>query len=245
MNFSARPAGTERFRRGKNRCAGCLAGCLALACVQAAPPSASSGSPPPEYQPDNVFVYPAKLAVDFRRVAVLPVAAGSGGTELADGCQAMTPVMLEQLVKTKRFEVISVDPENLRRSTGQSSWTGTEVLPPDFLDFLRREYDCDGVLFAELTSYHAYAPLAIGWRLKLVNARSGQIIWAADELFDAAQPAVERAAQHFNVKGIRWPFSHDDDWLTLNSPRQFGRYSATAVLGTLPQHLVSAGDGKN
>jgi hypothetical protein len=35
------------------------------------------------------------------------------------------------------------------------------------------------VPFAELTAYRAHAPLAVGWRLKLVDACSGQIVWAA------------------------------------------------------------------
>ena len=33
-----------------------------------------------------------------------------------------------------------------------------EVLPPDFFAYLRREYDCDGVLFVELTAYRACSP---------------------------------------------------------------------------------------
>ena len=109
--------------------------------------------------------------------------------DLPEGCTALTPVLWDQLVKTKKFEVVLVDAATLRSRTGQANWTGTETLPADFLAFLRREYGCDGVLFVELTTYRAYAPLAVGWRMKLVDARSGQIAWAADELFDAARPA--------------------------------------------------------
>jgi len=233
MNFSATPAGTHRRRQTRVWRAGWLAGFFALAGLQAAPPG--SGIFRRDYRPDNVFAYPAKLSLDFRRVAVLPLAAGSASSDLSEGCAALTPVLFEQLVKTKRFELVPVDPEELRRGTGQSHWTGTETMPADFLDFLRREYGCDGVLFAELTTYHGYAPLAVGWRLKLVDARSGQIIWATDELFDATQPAVRRASQNFEAKGIVWPFSHDENWLALNSPRQFGRYSAATLLAALPE----------
>ena len=232
MNFSAAPAGAPRRRRGRNWRAGCLAGMFALASVQADPPHLHLFRR--DYRPDNIFAYPTKLSLDFRRVAVLPLAAGSGGDDLSEGCRALAPILFEQLIKTKRFEAISVDPVNLRRGTGQDHWTGTETLPPDFLGSLRRDYGCDGVLFAELTTYHAYAPLAVGWRLKLVDARSGQILWAADEMFDASQPTVQRAAQHFEVQRSLWPFGHQENWLALNSPLQFGRYSAAALLGTLP-----------
>jgi hypothetical protein len=165
---------------------------------------------------------------------VLPLAPERIGNDLPEGCAAMTPVLLEQLLKTKKFEVVSVDADTLRRGTGQTYWTGAEVLPADFLGFLRREYGCDGVLFGELTLYRAYSPLAVGWRLKLVDVRSGQIIWATDEVFDDTVPTVHRAAQRFESQRVLWPFGQDQNWLALNSPRQFGRYSITTLLGTLP-----------
>lgn len=182
------------------------------------------------YQPNNIFAYPPKLSLNFQRVAVLPLAAETAAHDLPEGCATLTPVLWDQLVKTKRFEVVTVDPARLNGSTGQPAWTGSENLPPDFLAFLRREYGCDGVLFAELTAYRAYAPLAVGWRLKLVDARSGQVIWAADEVFDAARPDVAIGAQKF-TDHRRTP---EENWVAINSPSQFGRYSAATLLDTLP-----------
>jgi hypothetical protein len=181
-----------------------------------------------------VFVYRSKLSLNLQRVAVLPMAAETSDRELPDGCAALSPVLWEQLLKTKKFELVAVDPVRLRRGTGQAYWTGTEALPADFLAFLRREYGCDAVLFAELTTYRAYAPMAVGWRLKLVDARSGQILWAADELFDAARPSVAIAAQRFAEPALTLPFVYEGSWLAVNSPSQFGRYSAAALLNTLP-----------
>lgn len=236
MNFSATPAGNHRRRQRRNWRAGWLAGIFALSGVMAgAKDSPSGGVAKHDYRPDNVFAYPAKLSLDVRRVAVLPLAAGASGGDLPEGCEALGPVLLEQLVKTKRFEAVVVDPASLRRGAGQSSWTGEGALPADFFGFLRREYGCDAVLFAELTTYRGYAPLAVGWRLKLADARSGQIIWAADELFDAAHPEVYRASQKFAGERFAWPFCHGENWVAANSPRQFGRYSAAALLDTLPE----------
>jgi hypothetical protein len=237
MNFRAISGCGHRRGHGKSWRAGWLAGLFALggllAGSQAAPPHASilrRG-----YQPDNVFAYPAKLSLDLRRVAVLPLAAETAGRDLPAGCAALAPVLWEQLIKTRKFEVVTVDAATLRRGTGQTAWTGTETLPADFLAYLRREYGCDGVLFAEVTAYRAYAPLAVGWRLKLVDVHSGQIIWAAEDLFDAAQPAVYRAAQRFAGSRSFWPFGREENWLAANSPRQFGRYAAAALLDTLPE----------
>jgi hypothetical protein len=232
MNFSATPVGTHCCRRGKSWRAVWLATAIAVTGFQTG--HAQLDIFRRGYHPNNVFAYPPKLPLDFRRLALLPVAAGSTDGALPDGCAALGPVLLDQLIKTKRFEIVPVDSDTLRRGTGQGSWTGRETLPTDFLSFLRRQYDCDGVLFAELTCYHAYAPLAVGWRFKLVDARSGQIIWAADEIFDASEPTVRRAAQNFENQHFHLPFVHEDNWQALNSPRQFGRYVITTLLGSLP-----------
>jgi hypothetical protein len=187
------------------------------------------------YRPDNKFVYPPKLSLNLQRVAVLPMAAETSSSDnLPEGCAALTPVLWDQLIKTKKFELVEVDPLRLRQGTGQAYWTGTETLPPDFFGFLRREYGCDGVLFAELTTYRAYAPLAVGWRLKLVDARSGQVVWSADEVFDAARPSVAHAVQRFTDPGFTWSLFYNTSWLAVNSPDQFGHYSAAALLNTLP-----------
>ena len=212
---------------------GLVALCAAIGGCQSAPTQA--GRLERTFRPDNVFVYPTKLSLNLQRVAVLPIAAETTGRDLPQGCETLTPVLWEQLVKTRKFELVAVDAAKLRSRTGQVNWTGGETLPPDFLAFLRREYGCDAVLFAELTTYRAYAPLAVGWRLKLVDVRSGQIVWSVDELFDATRPGVFRAAQRFGQPGLVLPFFHEENWVAINSPSQFGRYSAAAVLGTLPE----------
>jgi len=234
MNFSARTGGQGRWperiwRTG--RLAGFSVLCGAMAGCQTAP--LHTGIFQRDFRPDNVFVQPQKLSPDFRRVAVLPIAAASTG-DLPAGCEALTAVLWEQLVKTKKFETVAVDPDKLRRLTGRAAWTGTEALPPDFFATLRREYGCDGVLFVELTAYRAYAPLAVGWRFKLVGAGTTQIIWSADELFDATQSAVASAAQHFEKKPPVLSLATGQDWAMENSPRRFGRYSAATLLDTLP-----------
>ena len=238
MNSSAcSGSGSVRWQK-KVWCAGRWAGLFALSGVLA---SCQSVAPQvgdmfrPDYRPDNVFAYPAKLSLNLQRVAVLPLAAETTGSDLPEGCQALTPVLWEQLIKMKRFEVVAVDAAKLRSRTGQVNWTGAENLPPDFLAFLRREYGCDGVLFVEVTTYRAYAPLAVGWRMKLVDARSGQIVWSADELFDAARRNVSLAAQKFEQPRPIVPFMAEENWVAINSPRRFGRYAAAALLDTLPE----------
>ncbi len=186
----------------------------------------------PEYRPENVFSYPRNLPIGLQRVAVLPLACQELDANLPEGCTALNPVLLAELAKLKKFEVVAVNRENLRSRTGRSSWTGTEVLPVEFFDSLQRTYGCDAVVFCQLTVFHAYAPLAIGWRFKMVDTRTRQILWAADEVFDAGQQTVLNAAYHYQASTLR-P-AEPDGWSIRNSPRQFGQYAAARLLATLP-----------
>jgi hypothetical protein len=201
----------------------------------------------------NTFAASPVLPKDLKRVVVLPLARDESHVDLSSGCETLDPILQAELVKTKKFELVAASPEMLRTLTGRLAWTGAEILPADFFDSLRRAYGCDAVLFCELTTFRAYAPLAVGWRMKLVDVHSQKIIWAADEIFDAGEPAVAKDAEQFqkqeqNVEGKttslfksllkyadREPQSAlDDQWDIMNSPRYFGRYSAVKLLQTLP-----------
>ena len=185
-------------------------------------------------RPENVFARLPVLPPQLQRVAVLPLAAAGPKADLPDGCEALEPVLLDELVRTEKFEVVSVRPEELARQFLARGVDGGGRVAQGIFDSLRREYGCDAVLFCELTVYHAYAPLSVGWRLKLADARTRKIIWAADEVFDAGQPAVSRKARQFMAN--RDPAAGGDEirWRLASSPRQFGSYTAAELLSRLP-----------
>jgi hypothetical protein len=186
------------------------------------------------YKPNNIFIAAPQLPGDLKRVAVLPLASGGRRTDLAEGCDALGPVLVAELIKAKKFEVVPVPPEELSRLTGRMDWTGEEVLPAGLLGLLEKEYGCDAVLFCELTEFRAYAPLAVGWRLKLVDVRLKKTIWAGDEHFDAGNPAVIAGARLYTRHGQVVSDDNSGGWLAINSPRRFGQYSINSLLGTLP-----------
>lgn len=196
------------------------------------------------YKPDNIFPTSGILPAEIKRVAVLPLACDTRQSELAAGRDALEPVLLAELIKTKQFEVVKVSSEELWRLTGRTGWSGGEILPANFLDGLKMEYGCDAVLFSELTEFRAYSPLAIGWRLKLVDAHSKKTIWAGDENFDAGKPEILAAArqyQQLDQQQLDYPSSaafrrvdKTAGWLAANSPRWFGQYSIASLFDTLP-----------
>ena len=101
---------------------------------------------------------------------------------------------------------------------------------------LKNELGCDAVIFPELTQYRPYAPLVIGWNLKLVSLKNQQILWAIDEVFDAGDIAVANGARRYQMRREAANPALAESRQILTSPRVFGQYTAETVLDTLPEH---------
>lgn len=207
-------------------------------------------------KPDNIYTNGTALPTSVKRVLVLPLAHEEMPVELASGCEMLNPVLQSELIKTKKFELVTITPAELRNLTGQASWTGTEELPANFFNSLQRVYGCDAVLFCQLTTFHAYAPLSMGWRMKLVDASSQTMIWAADIVYDASDAGVAKDAKQFQKQQegegtqkapkkimetlTSWIYHEpppvtEEPWTILNSPRYFGQYTLVKLLQTLPE----------
>jgi hypothetical protein len=207
-------------------------------------------------KPDNIYTNGLALPASVKRVLVLPLAHETLPMDLASGCEILDPVLQSELIKTKKFELVTITPAELRNLTGQASWTGTEELPANFFSSLQRVYGCDAVLFCQLTTFHAYAPLSAGWRMKLVEASTQNMIWAADIVYDASDSVVAKDAQQFQKQQqgegpqkapkkimetlTSWIYHEpppvtEEQWTILNSPRYFGQYTLVKLLQTLPE----------
>ena len=187
----------------------------------------------PDYQPANVHRLSDQLPKELRRIAVLPMTCDETHPEALSGTQTLETVMRTELMKTGKFELVAVSPDDLGRWTGRKKWDAEEKLPTGFLQKVREELTCEGVLFCRLTRYRPYPPLAIGWKLKLVEVAQGQTVWAIDEIFDVGEPLVSNAARRYEQQHQKGgPLT--DTPLILTSPARFGQYTASAVFGTMP-----------
>jgi len=152
---------------------------LVCMCVIGTLAGATKSSLITAYQPDNFNRTARKLPSDMCRVVVLPLT-GDSSYEQTESAGLLYDILLEELSKSKKFEVIRVTPAELKALTGKSTWRAEDALPETLLDALGKAFAGNGILFCHLTACRSQAPLAIGWRLKLVDARNGGIIWSVD-----------------------------------------------------------------
>jgi hypothetical protein len=192
---------------------------------------------PPEtrYKPTNIYRKSPSLDPEVKRVAVLPMTTLQPTEAFQKGVDSLQPLLHAELEKAKRFEMITITPEQLQNWTGQRVWRADEQLPPDFFDRLSEETGCQGVLFDQLTRYQPYQPVAVGWKLTLVFNKQHQIYWAADEVFDAGDDGVANAARAYESSHIVTQSPIPDHNAILSSPSRFGQYTLSALLATMPQ----------
>jgi hypothetical protein len=187
------------------------------------------------YQPSNIFSKGPLLDPSVKRVALLPMAPLLATETFQAGVDSLQPLLRAELEKSKRFEVIVVTTQQMRRWTGQGIWKSEDQLPPDFFDRLREETGCQAVFFNQLTRYQPYQPVAIGWKLTLVINKDHVIFWAADEVFDAGDGPVANSARSYESEHITTPSPLPDPNAILSSPSRFGQYTLHALLETLPK----------
>lgn len=188
----------------------------------------------PDYHPENIYKACTVLPPAIKRVAMLPMMVPENDGSLLEGRQSLETVLLAELSKTRKFEVCPISSESVAHYSGKLSWAADEELPAQFFDWVRQVSACDAVLFTRLTEFRGYAPLAVGWQMRLVDARTRQTLWAVDEVFDAGQERVRAAARQYGSAELRPGEGAWDDWLLLNSPRRFGQYAAAETLSNLP-----------
>jgi hypothetical protein len=210
----------------------CLLACLAAGC--AGRPVQPAHLADLRYRPSNYWPKNGALDPQIKRVAILPVTAVSATESFLAGAELLQHYLGPELEKTKRFDLVIVSREQLRLWTGQSSWRADDALPSDFFKRLKDGCACDAVFFAQLTRYQPYQPVAVGWKLCLVRADAGQILWAADEVLDAGDAVVANAARQYSGQHAHIDGPLDDPDAILGSPSRFGQYSLSALLATLP-----------
>lgn len=188
----------------------------------------------PEHQLKNTFRGGERLPRELKRVIVLPLTVEKREPAAESGREAMEAILLTELAKTGKFEVVPLAPPLLRESTGRTEWTTLDRFPTNFFQRLRETTGGDAVLFVHLTEYQPYPPMAIGWRVQLLDLDEARVWWAADEVFDTKDPVVANSARRYHQSHAAKPANLTDSGEVLNSPRRFANYTASALVATCP-----------
>jgi len=115
-----------------------------------------------------------------------------------------------------------------------------EALPPGLLrPALRRAAACRRRFLSQLTRFYPYQPVAVGWKLSLVEAWGNhEIAWQIEDLFDAGDTIVANAAPVLFQPACHIEGPADDPAAILGSPSRFGQYSLSALPGQVAGAMI-------
>jgi hypothetical protein len=143
--------------------------------------------------------------------------------------------VMSELGQKELFELVRVTPGQLEHWSGTRTLKAEDKLPKEFTTNIRNALGCDAILFSRLTRYRAYPPMEMGWNLKLIDASSPTIWWAAEASFNAGDPSVALAARRFHKEHFRDQGSLSDSHTVLNSPSRFAQYTLNSLFALLPK----------
>lgn len=202
----------------------------------------------PFHEIGNYYLVDQQLPDHVRKVAMLPLTSAYDSQTAREGRRSLQPVLYGELSKSKLFEIVQITEEQMEEWTGRRLWKAEDELPADFIVKIRDKTACNAILFNQLSFYRAYPPIAVGWKLLMVDSNDGKIVWSVDEVFDAGEPRVANSVRRFALEnertnaeltkqmGTRYGGAFNSrvfglEW--INSPRHFARYTASAAAQTL------------
>ncbi len=101
------------------------------------------------------------------------------------------------------------------------------------LSAIHKTLKCDAVLIGTVTEYHPYPRMAVGLRMKLVDLRDGQLLWALEQVWDSADKTIERRIKEYFQSQMRSGFAPLRERLVVVSPLKFINFVAYEVAETL------------
>jgi hypothetical protein len=143
----------------------------------------------------------------------------------------VTDSLYQTLQKKQLFSL------SLLRQT-DTTWRNLEIRPGsaytlEQLLAARKMLGVDAILVGTVTSYTPYPHMAMGLQLKLIDLRDGQVVWAVEQIWDAADKTTEERIKKYFEQQLRSGFSPLGGQLASLSSINFIRfvtYDATEAL---------------
>ncbi|MHC4226511.1 MAG: hypothetical protein ACYSW0_03710 [Planctomycetota bacterium] len=161
-------------------------------------------------------------------------------TVLLSGCRTqsypqmsadITGSLFRALQKKQVFGLTVVRRDNPSWRSLQLNGEPTYTL--DQLSAIHEKLKCDGILVGTITEFRPYPHMAVGLRLKLLDLRDGQLLWALEQIWDSADKTVEKRTKNYFESEKREGFAPLREQLTAVSPLEFIKFVSYEVAETL------------
>jgi len=192
----------------------CLCGCA----------THKSSSPAVHYS----YINPNKDLTAVGRVAIVELENDSTYPQISTD---VTTGLFQALQKKQMFGLTVVrqhDPAwRSLQLEGNSVQTLEQVLA------IRETLKCDAVLLGTITGFGPFPHMTMGLRLKLIDLRDGQLLWALEQVWDSTDKATEKRITEYYRSEKRSGVAPLKEELAAVSPLEFIKFVSYEVAGTL------------
>jgi hypothetical protein len=98
---------------------------------------------------------------------------------------------------------------------------------------IRKALKCDGVLIGTITDFKPYPHMTIGLRLKLLDLRDGQLLWALEQFWDSADKTTESRIKDYFKSQKRSGYAPLYEDLATISSIEFIKFVSYEVAATI------------
>ena len=98
---------------------------------------------------------------------------------------------------------------------------------------MRRSLDCNAALVGTITEYQPYPQLTLGLRVRLIDLNDGELLWAAEQIWDTADKTTEARINHYFYKQMRSGYDPLRQELIIVSSLKFIKFVAYELAETL------------
>jgi hypothetical protein len=149
----------------------------------------------------------------------------------------VTEALFQALQKKQLFSLAVVN-------RNEPAWRGLQLdldtaYTLDHLSAMRKALQCNAVLVGAITQYQPYPHLTLALRLKLVDLRSGQLMWALEQIWDTADKTTEDRIRQYFQQQMRSDYAPLGQELIAISSIKFIKFVAYEVGETLRRRLAS------
>ena len=177
---------------------------------------------------DYYYLNPDKDLSTIGRVAIVELDNDSSYPRISVD---VTESLFQALQKKQIFGLTVV-------SQNDPAWRGLQldsdsVYTLEQLFAARKTLKCDAILIGTVTEYQPYPHMIFGLRLKLIDLKDGQLLWALEQIWDSADKTTEYRIRKYFQSQMRSGFAPLREQLVAISSLKFIKFVAYEVAGTV------------
>ncbi len=165
----------------------------------------------------------------LQRVLLLPFTIESQRDKVVD---EVTDAFYIELQKSAKFDIVV--PQGFQDILSQQSdiWNRGLIRSETIVEAKKR-YKVEAIIFGTITQYQPYEPPVLGIKIGMFSAKTGNIMWSSDAIFDSSEASVIKLLKSYYKDHYKRKQSLYDWKIIMLSMKRYAQFVAHFMVDTL------------